>query len=292
MPDRRLPRLPSRQDGLKHATLLITSAAFFLGLILQPALGQAFDSQLKVPEKLLFVTSLIVAYTLVVAINALILREKKNQSTMEDMVRVVENLELRTGLSVEFLRRGDATVSSDPYQVVTDLVTAATSEILVLDHRPVRDFDRFGSNSTLDDEARREYYDLFTKKATERQPNGQYIRYRRVVQLDQGPTSVWDSSINQDTVFAEHCKSLVKFRASQVQCPSAIKTSTVFFPNASIVVVDGILVLLELAITGPDGAARVQGDLVFRDPQGLLAGPLRQLFENIDSQSILVSEVS
>ena len=56
-------------------------------------------------------------------------------------------------------------------------------------------------------------------------------------------------------------------------------------------IADGKKVLIELAIVGPDGQSRVEGDLVFEDAGGTLAGPLKQLFDHIDGQSVLVTSV-
>ncbi len=69
-------------------------------------------------------------------------------------------------------------------------------------------------------------------------------------------------------------------------------TAPVYYPNASIVIVDESLILLEIAVSSPDGHVRVQGDLVFHDPDAVLAGPLRDLFSNIANGATLVTTVT
>ena len=283
----KLRRRPANR--LRHATILIASGTFLLGLISQPVLGQIFNNLLSVPDKLLMATCIVTAYILIISVNAFILRERENADMTANILNSLKDLKVKSGLLVEFLRRGEPN-SSNPYEIMTQLISEATEEVLVLDHR-VLDPDRFGQNTRFDDPARKAYYDLLTKMATHRLSNGRYLRYRRIVQLKEGYASIWDAKWNGDSTFADHCSALVEMRTKQVQFPSAIKTSQVFFPNSSIVIVDRKKILLELAISDPNGKAKIQGDLVFHDPQAILAGPLCELFEYIDTQSMLVTEV-
>lgn len=280
-----------RARKLRALAVPLSASAFLLGLILQPVFGQLLDKQLKQPDKLLVATSILVVVTMLATANAVLLAQRRTSAQMDALVGRFKTIDERLGLRVEFLPRGAAGAEGDPYAIVMRLVAEAETEILVLDHRPTRDADRFGNNSTLVDASRCEYYKVFSTRATRLLQTGQYLRYRRVVQLDEGPTATWNSAANGDTIFADHVQSLISARSNSAQLPSAIKTSVVFFPNASIVIVDGRTVLLELAVAGPDGNARVQGDLVFHDPDGVLAGPLRQLFEYIDAESTLLTNV-
>lgn len=276
---------------LRVVPVLLGSAAFGLGLLAQPVLSQLLDSTLSQPDKLLLAVSMGIGALVLTAVYALFLVQHVATRRFDDAVNMIRSIDRKAGLRVEFARHGDPAAPSDPYAVVIRLLNEAESEILVLDHRPVRNAVRFGSRSSLKDSARRMYYDLFTKRATELLPTGRYLRYRRVVQLEEGPTSTWDASTNGDLIFAEHVQQLVAYRQKESQYPSAIKTSSVFMPNQSIIIVDGRLVLLEVAIRGPDGHARIQGDLLFHDPEGQLAGPLRELLEYIDAQATLVVNV-
>lgn len=276
---------------MRRAGLLLASAAFLLGLILQPALGDLIDPHIRTGDRVAIATAVVVACALLAAGNILIITHRHSGSHLAQLASGIATLENRLGLRVEFLERG-AGHPGDPYGVMFRLVSEATSEILILDHRPPRDVDRFGVGSALDDASRQKYYELLTARTTERLQSGRYLRYRRIVQLESGPSHVWDSSHNSDQLFADHCRALIACRSADTQCPSAIKTSSVFFPNSSIVIVDGATILLELAISGPDGAARIQGDLVFYDPDGILAQPLRALFENIDGDAQLLTEVA
>jgi hypothetical protein len=276
---------------MKRASILLTVGAFLLGLILQPVLGQLIDPQLRTADRIIIATSIVVACALLAAGNAFVLTHRHNGDHVDQLGQSIRKIESRLGLRVEFLERGESAGDADPYGIMLRLVSDAESEILILDHRPPRDVDRFGGGITLTDVTRQKYYELLSARTTQRLQSGRYLRYRRIVQLDSGASRAWDSSLNADVLFADHCKAIVDCRARDPQCPSAIKTSSVFLPNASIVIVDGRIVLLELAITGPDGAARVQGDLVFYDPDGVLTLPLRELFENIDGESELVTTV-
>lgn len=275
---------------LRGASLLISTAAFALGVILQPTIAQLLGDELADAEKIQIGTAVLVAYTLVVAVAANITAVRSSRSHVDRILEGFERLERRTDMTVEFLERGGPN-SDDPYDIVMSLMLGAEKEILVLDHRPAKDVDRFGSHGTLDDPSREAYYRLISQRVCSRHRDGPYVRYRRVVQLDSGPTAVWDAGFNGDALFAEHCREIVRLRSEQVQFPSAVKTSSVFLPNASMVIIDEKVALLEVAIVGPDGKARVQGDLVFHDPKGILAGPLKQLFDHIDSQSLLVASV-
>ena len=275
---------------MRRASTLLTIAAFVFGLVLQPALGQLLDGSLKRPDAILIATSLALICVLLATVNAMLLTHRETSDHVGKLNETLATIQGRLGLRVEFIPRGSAS-ELDPYSVVVGLVSEARQEILVLDHRPPRDADRFGNSSSLKDDSRRRYYDLFTQRVSKRQSNGRYLRYRRVVQLDSGPTAQWDVDYNGDTVFGDHCRAVLSIGQDDEQFPSAIKTSRVFFSNASLVIVDERTILLELAIQGPDGGEKIQGDLMFHDPDGVLAGPLRQLFENIDNQSTLVTSV-
>lgn len=171
------------------------------------------------------------------------------------------------------------------------MVASAQHEILILDHRPSLTSSRFYTQTPAEAGSRSKYYEELTQKALSKTRDGEYFRYKRVVQLEEGPTHTWNTSVNMDTVFAAHCREIVAFRNRVPKAVASIKTSRVFFPRSTIVIVDCKQVLLELAIVGPDGFTKVEGDLVFHDPEGQLARPLRQLFEHIDGQAMLITEV-
>jgi hypothetical protein len=97
--------------------------------------------------------------------------------------------------------------------------------------------------------------------------------------------------VNQDTCFAAHCRKIVEYRGQTSKAVCSITTARVFFPRSSIIIVDNAKVLIELAIVGPDGQARVEGDLLFYDPLGNLAAPLRELFDHIDGEATQVTTV-
>lgn len=269
---------------------LFSAGTFVLGVIAQPAIGLALDSTLTSSQRLSIavVFAAVVVLALVTAVFFVL------HDTVEDSInrltQDVAAIERRSGIRVEFSTHTDPHRPANPYAVMIRLVESAQREIIVLDHRPTSVAPRF-SGVTLKDASRQRYYDLLNEKLKRKAPDGRYIRYRRIVQLPNGPTSVWDTSVNGDETFASHCREVIQFRANVPQCPSAIKTSSVFYPNASIVVVDERLVLLEVAISGPDGNTRIEGDLVFHDADGVFAGPLRQLIDSIDSQSTLVTTV-
>lgn len=276
--------------GLRRASVALSGLSFVLGLILQPALGQLLDGTLNDPDKFLVAVGLTIIIALLLSGSALIWREEANQIRINSLETAIQRWGETTALTVEFISRGKGGSASDPYAIVIDMVEKANREILILDHRVPKDAARFGPDIDLKRPERKPYYEALDRAVRGRR-NGGRIRYRRVVQLDDGPTKVWNSAINADEVFATHCRTVISERQTDVQTPSAIKTSKVFVPNATIVVVDQKYVLLEVAIRGADGATSVQGDLIFRDNEGVLAVPLRQLFENIDSQSTLIEEV-
>jgi hypothetical protein len=275
---------------MKQAGILLTIAAFVFGLVLQPALGQLLDSRLSQPDAIIVATSLALICILAATVNAMLVTHHETAVGIRRLEGGLTNLEDRLGLRVEFIPRGSGS-DLDPYGIVIGLVGEAEHEILVLDHRPRPAARRFGNDSDLKTESRRHYYRLFTDRVSQRQADGQYLRYRRVVQLGSGPTAEWDTSCNGDTLFGSHCAAVNRIREQDDQYPSAIKTARVFFSNASIVIVDGKTILLELAIQGPQGGEKIQGDLLFFDPDGVLAEPLRQIFENIDNQATLVTAV-
>lgn len=276
--------------ALKRGGFLVSSLTFFLGLVSQPVLGQMLGETLGTPDKVIITVAMLCAYAVAVGVTTLAWREQSAERSLRSVEESLKRFEDNTALSAEFIPRGPHGSVSDPYAVVTELVQNARQEILILDHRPPKGAARFGPESSLDQEGRETYYQAFDD-AISAKVGGRFLRYRRVVQLETGPTSVWDANFNGDKLFSSHCRKVVDLSRADPQFPSAIKTSRVFFPNSSIVIVDGRRVLLELAISGLDGMTTIQGDLVFRDNDGVLTEPLRQLFENIDSQSVTVSEI-
>lgn len=284
------PTSEGAANRLRRSGIAVSSLTFFLGLILQPAIGQLVDGTLKAPDKFLVCVALLTTLAVAIGMMALLWREEAHQLRLASLEDIVRSWAETTALTVEFIRRGPHGTAADPYAVVIDLVEKAQKEILILDHRIPKGAARFGPEIDIKRPGRKLYYDALDRAISVKH-GGDRIRYRRVVQLADGPSKTWFAGANDDDLFASHCRNLVAIRNSDVQTPSSIKTSRVYVPNSTIVIIDQTSILMEVAINGPHGGASVQGDLVFHDNAGVLAGPLRQLFENIDSQAVLVEEV-
>jgi len=272
-----------------QAILFVVSVLF--GLLIEPIIGEIVSPHINTTNRIIVTELALIAIIILVALNAALAFHVTNDARRKELQKQVETISQSVGLRAEFLHESGGEPGRDAYTIVRQLVGAAQEELLILDHRPTLTSSRFYDQTPPQSPSRKQYYDEMTRKATSRTHAGAYFRYKRIVQLDEGPTNKWNTAVNTDTCFADHCRQILTFRASTPKAVSTIKTSRVFFPKSSIVIVDGKRVLMEVAIIGPDGSARVEGDLVFYDPEGKFAGPLRQLFEHIDGQSTLLEQV-
>src|SRR5690349_20505265 len=130
---------------MKRASTLLTIVAFVFGLILQPVLGQILDGSLERPEAILVATSVVLICVLLATVNAMLLTHRETSDHVGELGETLTTIQGRLGLRVEFIPRGSAS-NLDPYGVVIGLVSEARKEILILDHRPPKDADRFGNN--------------------------------------------------------------------------------------------------------------------------------------------------
>lgn len=270
--------------------LLVSVVSFIFGLLLQPALGHMLSTHLSDPLRVFLGLLVLLVLSLLVAAHALLFFHFDNAKKFREISRMANSLSDRFGLTVEFITEHHSS-GQDAYTIVRTLIQQAEREILILDHRPTLAKDRFFYR-TPPGSSRRKYYREMTQKALGKDDSGNYFRYKRIVQLEEGPTDTWDCTVNQDPVFANHVKSIVDFRQGTPKAVSAIKTSRVFFPKSSLVIVDRKMVLMELAISGPEGDVRIEGDLLFNDPNARFAGPLAQLFDHIETQSTLLTKVA
>jgi hypothetical protein len=284
-------RVDSRllSSGWLQSVLFVTSVIF--GLLVRPILAWAIAPAVSTRDRAVLVTLVLWSLVALLAINVALALHSKRKRRDETIARDIAALSRSAGLRAVFLHEGNREPGQDAYTIMSELVAGATHELLILDHRPALTSTRFYDQTPPKSASREAYYDLLTSKAKSKDADGRYFRYRRIVQLEEGPTGSWDMSKNSDTLFADHCRALVTYRATNPKAVCSITTSRVFYPQSSIVIADGTRVLIEMAVVGPNGQARVEGDLVFYDPAGVLAGPLRELFEHIDAEATLVSEV-
>jgi len=270
---------------------LLFVGTFAFGLIVSPALKFMTEPMISTVNRILLASMLLMAFALLIGAYAAVRLGHRQQQQFSSISSDVSVILRRLGLTVEFFTEKSKQNETDPYAMPTRLIAGAQKEILVLDHRPDISGTRFYARSPFEAAARKRYYDALNRKARSTTSDGTYFRYSRIVQLEDGPTSKWRQGSPADDLFVEHCRAVIDFRHTYSKAACAVRTSRVFFPNSSIVIVDGTHVLMELAITGPDGRSKVEGDLLFIDRDGVLAGPLGQLISNIESQSILITEV-
>ncbi len=272
---------PGRRTGILLATI-----AFLVGLILQPALGKITDPILDDPSRLIIAVSLITICSLLAIINAIIAFRRDDNRRSKEIMALLEIISRRGGLRGEFINYRN-TEDPDPYTFAARLFDRAEKEILILDHRPSEGTERYGPALTLESVKRKNYYDILTSRVTRRNSNGHYLRYRRIIQLKDGPTTEWECSPTNDKVFESHCREILRVQKSDKQYPSAIKTSSIFLPKMTITIIDARIVIMELAIEGeePGGSTRIEGDLILVDEEGMLTRSLCQIFEYIDSQA-------
>lgn len=272
-----------------QAILLLGSTLF--GLLISPLLSHVLEKTISSTDRAIIAGLVLLTVVVLIGVNASIATHLENARRDERVRGEIDRISRNLGLRGVFLHEGNREPGRDAYSIVRELVEEAQEELLILDHRPALTSDRFYDQTPPEAKSRTKYYEEMTAKALSVTHNGHYFRYKRIVQIEEGPTDTWDTNVNKDKCFADHCRQVVKRRATTPKAVSSIKTSRVFYPNASILIVDSRKVLLELAVVGPDKNTRVEGDLVLVDPGGELAIPLRQLFENIDAQSTLITKV-
>ena len=271
--------------------ILLSIGTLIFGLLIQPLLQNVTSPLFNKTEHLLLAGIILTSFLMIVAANTFLILLAKNHKDFDSIQDELKSISKRMGLTVEFLSDKGVKSKQDAYSVVRNLAEYAKYELLILDHRPSLTSDRFYDQTPPESKSRQFYYDILSSKALSKTENGDYFRYKRIVQLDEGPTYIWDTNVNKDQLFTEHCKKIVDFRKSSTKAVSSISTSRVFFPKSSIIIADARKVLIEIAIVGPDGKTKVAGDLVFDDPEGKLGRPLKQLFDHIDGQSTLITEV-
>lgn len=276
---------------VRQTGAILATSAFLLGLILQPAMEQILDPVLGSPSRLMIATCIVMACALLAITNATIVSSRAARQDANEIRGLVKRQVQLNGIHGEFLnyRSIDA---PDPYTFVARLYEQAETEILILDQRPPAGSERYGPSMTLTSPQRAHYYSRLTEAVTRRRADGHYLKYRRIIQLESGPTSEWDVPANDDDVFAAHCRSVIEMRSGSTQYSSSIKTSSVYLRNATITMIDMRFIIVELAINGPSGSLQVEGDLYLIDEGGELGLALRHLFDHIDSQAMLVTKVN
>ncbi len=261
----------------KFANSLLAVGAFVAGLLVGPFIERLIDPLIDTTDKLI-IAGIAALILVVLIIGVIVITLTTHESgRFQAITKNVEDISKNLGLRVEFFPHDPLSPKKDPYEIMNKLVRMAKREYYVLDHRPTFNPPRFYDTDSPKAKSRVRYYNAMTKMARRKISKNEYFSYKRVVQLDEGNTNVWDVSINGDNIFADHCKDLIEFHRKNRQSRATIKTSRVFYPNASIVIVDGKVVLLELAINGPDGKVQVEGDLIFNDPDGVIATPIKTI---------------
>lgn len=287
--------VPERIGGMFLSTKWLQGALFvasvLFAILVKPLLGWAVAPAVSSVNRATLVVLSLVCVTLLLAMNVALALYAERMKYDERTAKDISTIARSAGLRAMFLHEGNREPGHDAYTIMRELVRDAKSELLILDHRPAMAASRFYDQTPPESASRQAYYDELTTKALSKSADGRYFRYKRIVQLEEGPSATWSTAANQDTCFAAHCRKIVEYRSLTPKAVCSVTTSRVFFPRSSIIIVDGTTVLLELAIVGPAGEARVEGDLLFNDPEGNFAGPLRELFDHIDGQATLVSQV-
>lgn len=235
-------------------------------------------------------TSIVLICSLLTITNAITLQRRDNKMQYQEIMSELETVARRGGLRGEFINYRNID-DPDPYTFVARLFERAEKEILLLDHRPSRTPERYGSKITLESIKRKNYYDILTSRVTCRRSDGHYLRYRRIIQLEDESAAALSNTVDDDHIFSEHCRAVLAIQNSDRQYPSAIKTSPVFFPKATITIIDAKIVIMEIAIEDANDSIRIEGDLVLVDEDGVLTRTLCQLFEYIDSQATLLRDL-
>lgn len=270
---------------------LLFVATLLFGLVIAPVLKHITAPALETFEAITLSVLIILCLAFILSVHTLLMIRKTSLAETKETQKKIMHISESIGLSTLFLHEHNRVEGEDAYTIVQELVDSAEEEILILDHRPALDKSRYYDNTPPECDTRDIYYGTLLKKAKSRLSSNKHFTYKRIVQVDDTPFTKWDTAINGDRCFAAHVMEVVAFRESTPTTTSSIKTSRVFYPNSSILIVDSKRVLIEFSIIGPGGNSRVEGDLVFYDPDGKLAIPLRQLFEHIDGQSTLITKV-
>jgi hypothetical protein len=268
---------------------VVIIGTFLFGVLIQPTVGILTGQFLSIPENIILIG--ILCSILFALLVGYIMQEYYKTHSQQNLVISdgLEGILKKIGITWEYIayEQFGKKKRKDPYDIMLKLVTDTEEEFLVLDHRPSLSFPRFSDSKVIRKESREEYYDKLNNMVLSKNKK-KNIKYTRIVQIKEDPSSEWDETINNDQLFSNHCKIVIN--SIKDDASATIKTSKVFYPNASIIVVDKKFVLIEFAIIEGDNS-KIKGDLYFNDPDGLLAKPISQFIENVAKTAITIQSV-
>ena len=117
------------------------------------------------------------------------------------------------------------------------------------------------------------------------------VIYKRIVQLQDGATNSLEKSIINNQAMVRHFGRMLKMQSNEAVSRVSLKTSRVFLPNISFVVIDRRYVFWEIPYLDADGKFIFDLDLFISDSNGQFVNDIIKYFTRIDDRSAIVKKL-
>ena len=268
-----------KNKTMQRVQVIIAVLSALSGFLIQPLIENLGGEYFTSPEKFVLIVSVFGGVILILSLVGFAMLFNESIKMQKEVLSSTDDLVKRFGVSVRLLAYGSKNEYSTTFELPTRLIESAKEEILILDYLSLPGSFELQSTTSKDLQS---WYLCLEKACT------RGVAYKRIVQIQDGATDVLDRSIVGDTAMIRHFEKIVKMHDNESMAHVSLKTSRVFLPEVSIVVIDSRYVFWEIPSLTGDGKFRFDLDLFINDANGEFVKDLKNYFNKIEARSSTV----
>lgn len=271
-----------KKRSVQAVQVIVAVLSALIGFLVQPLIEYLGAGYITSPEKLIVVVSFISGVILILSLIGFALLFNDNHRTQKEILAHTEDIVKRVGVTARLLTYGPDGEYPSSLEVLSSLVTAAQKEIIVLDYLP------WAGTPDLQADMSKELQNWYTclEEASKRG-----VVYKRIVQLKDGATNSLEKSIINNQAMVRHFGRMLKMQSNESVSKVALKTSRIFLPNISFIVVDRRYVFWEIPYVDAEGNFVFDLDLYINDSNGQFINDIVKYFTRIDDRSMIVKKL-
>ena len=272
-----------KKGSVQTVQFIVAILSALVGFLVQPLIENLGEGYITSPDRFVVVVSFISAVIMISSLIGFALLFNQNFSYQKEILSHTEDLVKRVGVTARLLTYGPQGQYPSSFELPSKLIASAEKEIIVLDYLPWPGPPGFQTG--ISKELQNWYACL--EEASKRG-----VIYKRIIQLRDGATDALDRSIVSNQTMIRHFERMVKMHKNESRSHVSLKTSRVFLPNISFIVIDHRYVFWEIPYLDNDGKFVFDLDLFINDSNGEFVKDIVNYFTRIDDRSTIVKKLT
>jgi hypothetical protein len=271
-----------KKKSLQTVQIIIAIGFGLLGFLVPLILDHFGAGFITSHDRFVVVVSVVSGVILISSLIGFTVLFSDNFRTQKEILSHTEDLVKRVGVTARLLTYGPEGEYPSSLELVSSLVAAAEKEIVVLDYLP------WAGDPDLQADMSKELQNWYTclENASKRG-----VIYKRIVQLQDGATNTLARPIINNQAMIRHFQRMLKLQSNESLSRVSLKTSRVFLPGISFIVIDRRYVFWEIPYLDGDGKFVFDLDLFFNDANGQFVNDITKYFTRIDDRSTFVKKL-